>query len=225
LGLEANGAVVELIEKMRKEIGEAKADVNELNKETAETLAAQKAAYAATHAFLMPKIDELFFNAPKADKVYADLRFENNKLFVQRFEARLGEGNLTAKAGPAAPYAAVFRRLIPDELNLVLESTNGRLRLDATPDMEFISAWMTGKVVLTGDELTQYCLWRSSQDKQRGDEWDAFLADLQPGSELVKKLDAFRFPDEPDQAGTNSQQPKIPSPSVYPRELLKAALR
>ncbi len=81
-----------------------------------------------------------------------------------------------------------------------------------------------GKVVLTGDELTQYCLWRSSQDKQRGDEWDAFLADLQPGSELVKKLDAFRFPDEPDQAGTNSQ-PKIPSPSVYPRELLKAALR
>lgn len=69
LGLEANGAVVELIEKMRKEIGEAKADVNELNKETAETLAAQKAAYAATHAFLMPKIDELFFNAPKADKV------------------------------------------------------------------------------------------------------------------------------------------------------------
>jgi hypothetical protein len=82
-----------------------------------------------------------------------------------------------------------------------------------------------GKVVLTGDELTQYCLWRSSQEKQRGDEWDAFLAGLQPGSELVKKLDAFRFPDEPDQAGTNSQQPKIPSPSVYPRELLKAALR
>ena len=81
-----------------------------------------------------------------------------------------------------------------------------------------------GKVVLAGDELTQYCLWRSGQDKQRGDEWDAFLAGLQPGSELVKKLDAFRFPGESDQAGTNSQ-PKIPSPSVYPRELLKAALR
>jgi hypothetical protein len=81
-----------------------------------------------------------------------------------------------------------------------------------------------GKVALTGDELTQYCLWRSSQDKPRGGEWDAFLAGLQPGSGLVKKLDAFRFPGEPDQAGTNSQQ-KIPSPSVYPRELLKAALR
>jgi len=81
-----------------------------------------------------------------------------------------------------------------------------------------------GKVVLAGDELTQYCLWRSGQDKQRGDEWDAFLAGLQPGSELVKKLDAFRFPGEPDQVGTNSQQ-KVPSPSVYPRELLKAVLR
>jgi hypothetical protein len=81
-----------------------------------------------------------------------------------------------------------------------------------------------GRVVLTGDELTQYCLWRSSQDKQAGGEWDAFVASLQPGSGLVKKLDAFRFPGEPDQAGTNSQ-PKIPSPSVYPRELLKAALR
>ncbi len=81
-----------------------------------------------------------------------------------------------------------------------------------------------GGVVLTGDELTEYCLWRSGQDKQRGDEWDAFLAGLRPGSELVKKLDAFRFPGEPDQAGTNSQQ-KVPSHSVYPRELLKAALR
>jgi len=81
-----------------------------------------------------------------------------------------------------------------------------------------------GRVILTGDELTQYCLWRSSQDKQAGGEWDAFVASLQPGSGLVKKLDAFRFPGEPDQAGTNSQR-KIPSPSVYPRELLKAALR
>ena len=81
-----------------------------------------------------------------------------------------------------------------------------------------------GKVVLTGDELTQYCLWRSSQDVQRGGEWDAFLAGLQPGNGLVKRLVAFRFPGEPEQAGTNSQQ-KIPNSSAYPRELLKAALQ
>jgi hypothetical protein len=81
-----------------------------------------------------------------------------------------------------------------------------------------------GRVVLTGDELTQYCLWRSSQDQQAGVEWDAFVASLRPGSELAKKLDAFRFPGEPNQAGTNGQ-PKIPGLSVYPRELLKAVLR
>jgi hypothetical protein len=81
-----------------------------------------------------------------------------------------------------------------------------------------------GRVALTGDELTQYCLWRSSQDRQKGDEWDAFIASLQPDSGLVERVDAFRFPGEPDQAGTNGQQ-KIPGPSVYPRELLKTALR
>ncbi len=78
-----------------------------------------------------------------------------------------------------------------------------------------------GKMVLTGDELTQYCLWRSSQDAQHGSEWDDFVANLQPGSNLVEKIDAFRFQGEPDQVGTN----KIPSPSAYPRELLKAALQ
>jgi hypothetical protein len=41
---------------------------------------------------------------------------------------------------------------------------------------------------------------------------------------LVERIDAFRFPGEPDQTGTNGQQ-KIPSLSVYPRELLKTALR
>jgi hypothetical protein len=59
---------------------------------------------------------------------------------------------------------------------------------------------------------------------QRGGEWDAFLSGLRPGSGLLERLDAFRFPGEPTQVGTNAQQ-KIPSPSIYPRELLKTALR
>jgi len=81
-----------------------------------------------------------------------------------------------------------------------------------------------GRVVLAGDELTQYCLWRNSQDEQEGAEWDAFVASLQPGSGLAERLDAFRFSGEPAQAGTNGQE-KISSPSAYPRELLKTALR
>jgi len=81
-----------------------------------------------------------------------------------------------------------------------------------------------GKVALTGDELTQYCLWRSTQDAQRGGEWDAFLAALQPGAGLGEKLEAFRFSGEPHPAGTNEPQ-KIPSASDYPRQLLKTALQ
>jgi len=81
-----------------------------------------------------------------------------------------------------------------------------------------------GKVALTGEELTKYCLWRSSQDKLAGDEWDAFVASLQPGSNLVQRIDAYRLPGEPNQEGTNSQQ-ETPSRSVLPRELLKTALR
>src|ERR1035437_2443998 len=90
-------------------------------------------------------------------------------------------------------------------------------------DEEFQKAHL-GKVLLTGDELTQYCLWRSGQDAQHGGEWDAFLARLKPGTGLKEKLDAFRFSGEPNQVETNDQQ-NIPIPSAYPRELLKNALK
>jgi hypothetical protein len=81
-----------------------------------------------------------------------------------------------------------------------------------------------GKVALTGDDLAQYCLWRSSLDARRGGEWEAFLAGLQPGSGLVERVEAFRFSGEPAPAGTNVQQ-NIPSPSAWPRQLLKTALQ
>ena len=80
-----------------------------------------------------------------------------------------------------------------------------------------------GKVALTGDELTEYCLWRSSLNMQRGGEWDAFLSSLQPGAGLIERLDSFEFLNESERAGTNSQQ-TIPSMADYPRELLKTAI-
>jgi hypothetical protein len=80
-----------------------------------------------------------------------------------------------------------------------------------------------GKVAVAGDDLAQYCLWRCSQGEQRGGEWDNFLASLKPGSSLPSKLDAFRFTDETDQA--TNDEPKLVSPSTYPRELLKNALK
>jgi hypothetical protein len=80
-----------------------------------------------------------------------------------------------------------------------------------------------GKVALTGDDLTLYCLWRSSLDMQRGGEWDAFLSGLQPGAGLIARIDVFQFSGESDPAGTNSQQ-TIPNIADYPRELLKTAI-
>jgi len=63
-----------------------------------------------------------------------------------------------------------------------------------------------GKVALIGNELTQYCLWRSSLDMQWGDEWDAFLR-LTARHRLIEKLDAFRFSSESGRRGqtTNRQ--------------------
>jgi len=77
-------------------------------------------------------------------------------------------------------------------------------------------------VALTGDDLTEYCLWRSCQDAQRSGEWDSFLAGLKPGAGLMASLDSFRFSGEPDQTATNDQQT---IPSAFPRELLKNALK
>jgi polyribonucleotide nucleotidyltransferase len=92
LGLESNAAIVELIEKMRKEIGVTKSDVNELNNETAETVAAGKKAYEETRTFLMPKIEELFFSVPKADKVErANAKKKLHELLEADLEAKAVE--------------------------------------------------------------------------------------------------------------------------------------
>ena len=93
----------------------------------------------------------------------------------------------------------------------------------AQPDQEYQRVHL-GKVTLTGDALTRYCLWRNGQDAQHGDEWDNFVANLQPGDDLLTKLDAFRFTGEPAQTETNDQV-KVPSPSAFPRDLLKTALQ
>jgi hypothetical protein len=81
-----------------------------------------------------------------------------------------------------------------------------------------------GKVALVGDDLMNYCLWRSSLTPQAGAEWDTFMAGLTPGPDLVKTVDAFRLSDEPTLIATNAES-KIPSPSAYPRDILKNALK
>jgi hypothetical protein len=62
----------------------------------------------------------------------------------------------------------------------------------SNPDEEFQQQHF-GRVILGGDELLKYCLWRGGLDEAQGSEWDQFLSDLRPGGELTMKLDAFQF--------------------------------
>ena len=54
-----------------------------------------------------------------------------------------------------------------------------------------------GKTFLTDDDLVTYCTWRHALDAQHGQEWDAFAAQLSPGTNLLSKLETFHFSDEP----------------------------
>lgn len=92
----------------------------------------------------------------------------------------------------------------------------------ALPDEGFQKAHF-GKIALAADELTQYCLWRSSLDAHHGAEWDTFISSLQPGAELMARVKAFRFSGEPV---TVTNQPQNASGlSACPRDLLQTALQ
>jgi len=78
-----------------------------------------------------------------------------------------------------------------------------------------------GKVVLQGEELLKYCLWRGSLDRKQAEEWEAFLTDFKPTLEAINRLESFRFSSE-------GRKPEIgethASLADLPRELIKAGL-
>lgn len=47
-----------------------------------------------------------------------------------------------------------------------------------------------GRVVLTGHELSRYCLWREALPADQVAAWEAYLATLVPGESLAAKLDS-----------------------------------
>jgi hypothetical protein len=81
-----------------------------------------------------------------------------------------------------------------------------------------------GKVALSGDGLTQYCIWRSGLDAKRGGEWDEFVAGLQPGRELAEKIEAFRFSKEDEPPETKEAKQNV-GPSDIVRRLLVEAVK
>lgn len=50
-----------------------------------------------------------------------------------------------------------------------------------------------GRVLLEGDELLEYCLWRDGLADTRAAAWDKLLSGLRPGEELTNRLAAFQF--------------------------------
>ena len=88
------------------------------------------------------------------------------------------------------------------------------------PNEEFQRAHF-GSLVLKGDELLQYSVWRNGLDAKRSKEWDALIAGLQPDNQLLGKLVSFQFSDE---SPLVSPQPQNPGPADFPRQLFKAVL-
>jgi hypothetical protein len=72
-----------------------------------------------------------------------------------------------------------------------------------------------GRVLLHGDELLQYCVWRSGLDERQAGEWEQLLSGLRPGAELTNTLAAFEFSGAPPQSSAAADCGK---------DLLKAAL-
>ncbi len=90
------------------------------------------------------------YYAPKIDHLFADLQINDNKLVARRFEGKVGEGRLVISAGKTKKWLTEFRRLVPHELNLHLQSRDGRIKLDNTEDFEFVSALADVDLTITG---------------------------------------------------------------------------
>jgi hypothetical protein len=73
----------------------------------------------------------------------------------------------------------------------------------AQPDESFQTAHFGG-VRVSGDNLFNYCLWHAALSPNQAAECDAFLASLQPDTNLTAKINAFRFSDEARPASTNT---------------------
>jgi len=89
-----------------------------------------------------------------------------------------------------------------------IESKESTARLPAfcyacwtTPDDKF-QVDHFGRAFLHGDELLQYCAWRSGLDELQAGEWEKLLSGLQPGAGLTNELAAFRFSRTQSQSST-----------------------
>jgi hypothetical protein len=50
-----------------------------------------------------------------------------------------------------------------------------------------------GRVILTGQALVEYCVWRKSLTPKEADKWDGFLGSCKPGRKLSQRIKRFGF--------------------------------
>jgi hypothetical protein len=77
-----------------------------------------------------------------------------------------------------------------------------------------------GRVVLQGQPLAEYVVWRQALSADEAAEWDAFIGGLRPGPELASRIALFRFSYE--QAAATPPEQSLADP---PRQLLLAGLQ
>jgi hypothetical protein len=78
-----------------------------------------------------------------------------------------------------------------------------------------------GRVLLTGEKLLNYCIWRTSLEEKKAVEWEQFMANLKPAEDTIGKLKNFRFAGEPEKI--DSKGPR--RSSDIGKELIQKALQ
>lgn len=77
-----------------------------------------------------------------------------------------------------------------------------------------------GKEILVGQALGEYVLWYAGLGPDLAAEWDAFLASLEPGPDLVGRIETFRFKSDPapapDDAGLTVRGPSRAQGGIQP---------
>src|SRR5882724_10011019 len=159
-----------------------------------------------------------------------------SKIFLSNYASVGAGGHLLVKLSLASPPVHSNGRW--DETNkLVVWESDLQQKEDAVglPTVCYAS-WADsdekfqeehfGRVILGGDELIQYCLWRGRLEERRGAEWDAMLAGLQRGVGWKEKLEAFHFSDERLPAATGTNAPaQNPSWLDWAQRLITAGMQ
>ena len=88
------------------------------------------------------------------------------------------------------------------------------------PNVEFQQKHF-GRVVLSDENLAEYCVWRENLNEKHSKEWDSFILSLNPGEDQEERLNAFRFSID-RQKDPNEDKSDL---AKEPRELILTGLK